>query len=274
MVNSLASFIELVLLAFAVALVFERSRRWAVYGDTGKIDTLMVSAVLFCLFISILMFVGHRVQANRLSNPYLAANLPLPQESGGPRMDAKMRAQRDFLATGQTTNYDAGPDRVTYKPTEFDTRARERIAVDVASRIQANDLRLSLAGIWMLGTLGALFAGWRLGRQEYRNLAANHGFARLEGRRTFADVDGLINTLRGACEDANLHRTLDLILTQPDHARKAMLRELITEMRAKQAPNDLIDAFICLMDDAVAEKAYAVIYKCERPAASLVVGAN
>jgi hypothetical protein len=43
-----------------------------------------------------------------------------------------------------------------------------------------------------------------------------------------------------------------------------MLRELITEMRAKQAPHELIDAFICLMDDTVAEKAYTVIYKCER----------
>jgi hypothetical protein len=82
--------------------------------------------------------------------------------------------------------------------------------------------------------------------------------------KTFAEVDGFINMLRGACEDAELNRTLELILTQPDAGRKAMLRELLTALRERQAPKPLIEAFICLMDDAAAEKAYTVIYQCER----------
>jgi hypothetical protein len=111
--------------------------------------------------------------------------------------------------------------------------------------------------------------GFVVGRQELRYLTANHGFQRLDGKRTFAEVDGLINMLRGACEDPALYKTLELILTQPDRGRKAMLRELIAEMRAKQAPRDLTDAFICLMDDGAAEKAYTVIYKCERAPAAV-----
>jgi hypothetical protein len=132
-----------------------------------------------------------------------------------------------------------------------------------------------MAFLWSLCWLPALLAGFFLGRQEYRYLCANYGFERPTEKKTFAEIEGLINMLRGACEDPTLYKTLELILTQPDHGRKAMLRELITEMRAKQAPADLIDAFICLTDDTVAEKAYTVIYQCERsPAVMATVQAT
>ena len=42
-------------------------------------------------------------------------------------------------------------------------------------------------------------------------------------RQTFAEVDGFIDMLRGACEDIDMHQTLDKILTQPDEARPQML---------------------------------------------------
>lgn len=82
--------------------------------------------------------------------------------------------------------------------------------------------------------------------------------------KTFAEVDGFIDMLRGACEDAEMHQTLDKILTQPDDARRQMLHVLIEDLRQKNAPRPLIDAFVCLLDDAAAEKAYAVIYACEQ----------
>lgn len=87
---------------------------------------------------------------------------------------------------------------------------------------------------------------------------------RVGDAKTFAEVDGFIDMLRGACEDAEMHQTLDKILTQPDDARRQMLHVLIEDLRQKNAPRPLIDAFVCLLDDAAAEKAYAVIYACER----------
>jgi hypothetical protein len=254
--------------------VFERARRLAVYGNKGKADMLLVSSLLVSLFVGGLLISGLRATAASLADPYVAANLSTLTVGRDPNRSAYLRAQREYLATGETTTYFSGNERVRYQPTEFDIRSRERIASDIAVRTKAMDIRLAFAGIWFFGPLTAAIVGFLLGRNEFRQLSEKHGFERLATHKTFADVDGLINTLRAACEDPELFRTLDLILTQPDHARKAMLRELITEMRAKQAPADLLDAFICLMDDQAAEKAYTVIYKCERPAIRLAVGAN
>lgn len=86
----------------------------------------------------------------------------------------------------------------------------------------------------------------------------------LENAKTFADVDGFINMLRGACEDKEMYQTLETILTQPDDKRKQLLHALIDNLRAKNAPRELIDAFVCLLDNEAAEKAYTVIYQCER----------
>ncbi len=82
--------------------------------------------------------------------------------------------------------------------------------------------------------------------------------------KTFAEVDGFVNMLRGACEDMEMHQTLEKILTQPDTERKQLLHALINDLRVKNAPRELIDAFVCLLDDEAAEKAYTVLYKCER----------
>jgi hypothetical protein len=86
--------------------------------------------------------------------------------------------------------------------------------------------------------------------------------------KTYADVDGFVAMLMAACDDAGINDTLEQLLSQPDARRRDMLRVLIDNLREERAPAHLIDALICLQDDAVAEKAYAAIHQCPRPLAA------
>ena len=81
---------------------------------------------------------------------------------------------------------------------------------------------------------------------------------------TYADVQGFINLLMVACEDATINSTLQKLLSQPDSARKVAVLMLVERLRASAALPDLIEAITCLLDDDVAEKAFQAIYKCER----------
>ena len=67
-----------------------------------------------------------------------------------------------------------------------------------------------------------------------------------------------------ACEDATINNTLQSLLSQPNQARKCALLILLERLRKDRAPSDLIEAVVCLLDDAVAEKAFEAIYHCER----------
>ena len=78
------------------------------------------------------------------------------------------------------------------------------------------------------------------------------------------DIDSFITMLRAACEDRNMNTRLQELLSLPNDKRKAMLHTWLTDMLIAQAPRSLITAIGCLMDDAVAEKAYEVIFHCQR----------
>ena len=69
-----------------------------------------------------------------------------------------------------------------------------------------------------------------------------------------------------ACEDATINSTLQSLLSQPNQARQASVHTLVAKLREDKAPSELIEAIACLLDDDVAEKAFAAIYKCERKA--------
>jgi hypothetical protein len=84
--------------------------------------------------------------------------------------------------------------------------------------------------------------------------------------RTYADVESFITMLQVACEDATINSTLQLLLSQPDDTRRAVVLELAERLRVNAASPELIEAIACLLDDAVAEKAYEVIYQCARQA--------
>ena len=79
---------------------------------------------------------------------------------------------------------------------------------------------------------------------------------------TFGDVEGFINMLLAACEDRAMNETLQMLLSQPDERRRAIVHRLLDRLRERHAPQPLIEAMACLLDDAAAEKAYEVIYRC------------
>jgi hypothetical protein len=79
-----------------------------------------------------------------------------------------------------------------------------------------------------------------------------------------SDISGFVDMLAAACEDAGMQGTLEKLLSLPDVQRKELLAQIIQEMRERRAPKDIVDAFICLQDDAIAEKAYEAVYKCPR----------
>ena len=85
-----------------------------------------------------------------------------------------------------------------------------------------------------------------------------------QGRRTVGDIEGFITLLRAACDDAPMNATLQKLLSLPDTRRRALVRTWVADLVVKQAPRDFIEAIACLADDAVAEKAYEVIFHCAR----------
>lgn len=79
---------------------------------------------------------------------------------------------------------------------------------------------------------------------------------------TYGDVDGFVAMLMAACEDAVMHESLKLLLSQPDDRRRLAVRFLLDRFRCAGAPKSLQDAFVCLLDDGVAERAYEIIHRC------------
>lgn len=82
--------------------------------------------------------------------------------------------------------------------------------------------------------------------------------------RTLAEIDSFITMMRVACENPQINATLQRILSLPDEQRRGLVHAWVSDMLVKKAPKDFIEAIACLADDAVAERAYAVIYHCER----------
>lgn len=81
---------------------------------------------------------------------------------------------------------------------------------------------------------------------------------------TYGEVDGFVTLLLAACEDAGMSESLELLLSQPDARRRAVIRDFLDRFRTSAAPKSLHEAFACLLDDSVAEQAYQVIYKCRK----------
>jgi hypothetical protein len=111
----------------------------------------------------------------------------------------------------------------------------------------------------------ASLTGWR--KLQYRSHApSKEETTAMTTRRTYADVESFITMLRVACDDLTLRETLQHLLEQPDQTRKTILYALVEQLRASKAPADFVDAFVCLLDDKVAERAYQVIYQCAEKA--------
>jgi hypothetical protein len=84
--------------------------------------------------------------------------------------------------------------------------------------------------------------------------------------RTVAEVEGFVDLLRAACDDSKVNATLERLLSMPDEKRRGLVHAWVTDLLVEEAPRDFVQAIACLMDDAIAEKAYEVIFKCKRGA--------
>ena len=82
--------------------------------------------------------------------------------------------------------------------------------------------------------------------------------------RSVAEVEGFIGLLVAACNDPKINATLERLLSMPDERRRGLVHTWVSDLLIEKAPQDFIQAVACLMDDAVAEKAYEVIYQCKR----------
>jgi hypothetical protein len=82
--------------------------------------------------------------------------------------------------------------------------------------------------------------------------------------RSVAEVEGFVSLLMAACADSKINATLERLLSMPDEKRRNLVRVWVSDLLIEEAPRELIQAVGCLEDDAVAEKAYEVIYQCKR----------
>jgi hypothetical protein len=82
--------------------------------------------------------------------------------------------------------------------------------------------------------------------------------------RSVAEIEGFVGLLRAACEDPQINATLERLLAMPDSKRQGVLHAWVTDLLIADAPQEFVQAVACLMDDAIAEKAYEVIYQCRR----------
>lgn len=83
-------------------------------------------------------------------------------------------------------------------------------------------------------------------------------------RRSVAEIEGFVSLLRAACDDAKMNASLQKLLTMPDAKRRYLIVAWVRDLLTKEAPRDFVEAIACLHDDAVAEKAYEVIFQCRR----------
>ena len=82
--------------------------------------------------------------------------------------------------------------------------------------------------------------------------------------RSVGDIEGFIDLLRAACADAAVNAALQRLLALPDAQRRDFVQGWVNELLVQEAPPAFVEAIACLADDAVAERAYAVIWNCER----------
>jgi hypothetical protein len=63
-----------------------------------------------------------------------------------------------------------------------------------------------------------------------------------------------------------VHDKLEALLSMTNARRQAIVHAWVNDLLIAEAPREFIAAIACLKDDAVAEKAYEVIFQCARRA--------
>ena len=82
--------------------------------------------------------------------------------------------------------------------------------------------------------------------------------------RTVGEIDGFITLLRSACSDQTVYDALERLLSLPDERRRVLVHNWVSDLLVREAPKEFTEAIACLLDDAIAEKAYEAIFECRR----------
>lgn len=248
----------------AAILLFDRTRHLVIYGTSAR----SVFWVLGC--IAIFFAAGSLSNSAHLkSEPRWFQ--PPPDFKPDLATDKKERvvggyAQLTFVETGKLIEYlRANGERTTYLPSQADIASRASKLAATTARQKEAELLLLVARVWWFAWIPVLLLGYFSARTEYSNLLRFHNFNRQRNKfKSFGEVEGFVGLLMTACEQSDTYNTLETILSQSDESRLSMLRKLISVLRDKGAPKELTDAFVCLMDNDVAEKVYVYIHKCRR----------
>ena len=84
------------------------------------------------------------------------------------------------------------------------------------------------------------------------------------GPRTAREIDSLVTFLLATCDDAGMTAKIEKLLELPNTKRKELVQFLLHQFRFSGAPATLSEAFSCLLDDDIAERACELVFKCKR----------
>ena len=248
-----------------VLVIFSAARKIAIFGKNSATNWALGICIVICIVASVSF---SRDPASYLSGwsetiaPTVRADAPAKLRDDAQRNLARYH----FVQQGEIISYVRSTgESIRFEPTARDIADRDNIVTETATLEAARRAHRERQLIWLFAWIPVLVAGYFAGRIEYAYLVKKYQFSRIVKPQTFAEIEGFVGLLKGACEDPKMNSTLELILAQPDSGRKAMIKNLLGRFRDTGAPQILTDAFLCLMDDDVAEKVYVFIHKCERP---------
>ncbi len=67
--------------------------------------------------------------------------------------------------------------------------------------------------------------------------------------KTVGEIESFITMLLVACENQKVYDRLESLLSLPDLRRRAEVNALVTDLLIAEAPQGLIKAIACLLDD-------------------------
>lgn len=264
-------FLEVGLFLAAVIGLYAKARHLVIYGSSARSVLWVIACIIAFTAMGSLSNVAHlRSLKSAVSSqsPTFVTPPMWKSDSTAERNEnaGRVGARLNFIENGKIDRYlTANGETVAFVPSTADIESRtSKLTATVAQQKEADALLLK-AQVWWIAWVPVLLLGLGTARLEYLKLVRFHNFSRQISKfQTFAEIEGFAGLLMTACEQSNAHSTLETILSLPDEKRQSLLKTLTANLRDKGAPKELTDAFVCLMDDDVAEKVYVYLHKCRR----------